>query len=115
RKRRRGAADSGQARKRSRLLPSSAGGTLQTELIDLEESEVIDLTGESSEPEVITLSDDESAVVKVHGGKQSQQYPLGSRAAETEAELLASKNEEEPRDIDRYVRKKMSLSILISD
>ncbi|XP_053797681.1 uncharacterized protein LOC128787522 isoform X2 [Vidua chalybeata] len=55
RKRPGGAIDSRPARKRSRLLPSSAGGTSQTEPRDLEESatpafepEVIDLTGEDT-------------------------------------------------------------------
>ncbi|NWZ96917.1 RNF4 ligase, partial [Nesospiza acunhae] len=71
RKRPGGAVGSRPARKRSRLLPSSAGGTSQTEPRDLEESGAPafgpDLTGESSEPEVIVISDDESPVVSMNG------------------------------------------------
>nr|XP_041570939.1 E3 ubiquitin-protein ligase RNF4-like [Taeniopygia guttata] len=95
RKRPGGAVDSRPAWKRSRLLPSSAGGTLQTEPTELKESgtpafepagvEVIDLTGDSSEPEVITISDDESPV----DTQQSQQQPHLSRASENSAEPLA--------------------------
>ncbi|NWW76196.1 RNF4 ligase, partial [Climacteris rufus] len=115
RKRHGGAVDSTQAQKRSRLLPSSAGGTSQTEPTELEECGrpelIIDLTGESSESEVITLSDDESAVVQ--DGEQSQQNPCCSRAAENSPELLASGNEEEPRENDGYVTDKMSLQLHI--
>ncbi|XP_063014049.1 uncharacterized protein LOC134418951 [Melospiza melodia melodia] len=121
RKRPGGAVGSRPARKRSRLLPSSAGGTLQTEPRDLEESgapafepgeevidltgeEVIDLTGEdvidlpggSSEPEVITLSDNESPVDR----EQSQQQPHLSRASENSVEPLARNDEEEPIEDD---------------
>nr|XP_041571854.1 E3 ubiquitin-protein ligase RNF4-like isoform X2 [Taeniopygia guttata] len=134
RKRPGGAVDSRPARKRSRLLPSSAGGTSQTEPTDLEERgtpafepDVIDLTGEdtidltgedenaidvageeviqlryegvihlpgeSSEPEVITISDDESSMDR----EQSQQQLNLSRTSD---EPLARGDEEEPRDID---------------
>nr|XP_041571836.1 uncharacterized protein LOC115495026 isoform X5 [Taeniopygia guttata] len=158
RKRPGGAVDSRPARKRSRLLPSSAGGTSQTEPTDLEERgtpafepDVIDLTGEdenainvageeviqltyedaidvareeviqltyedaidvdgeeviqlryegvihlpgeSSEPEVITISDDESSMDR----EQSQQQLNLSRTSD---EPLAREDEEEPRDID---------------
>nr|XP_032604063.2 uncharacterized protein LOC115494718 isoform X2 [Taeniopygia guttata] len=106
RKRPGGAVDSRPARKRSRLLPSSAGGTSQMEPIDLEESgtpafepaagEVIDLTGVSSEPEVITISDDESPVDR----QQSQQQPHLSRVSENSAEPLAKNDEEEPGEDD---------------
>ncbi|XP_048161212.1 E3 ubiquitin-protein ligase RNF4-like [Corvus hawaiiensis] len=107
RKRPGGALDSTQARKRSRLLPSSAGGTSQAELIDLEgsgtlafepagEEVVIDLTGESSGPEVIVISDDESDV----DTEQSQQQPHPSRASENSSEALARDDEEEAREND---------------
>ncbi|NXF25018.1 RNF4 ligase, partial [Rhodinocichla rosea] len=109
RKRPGGAVGSRPARKRSRLLPSSAGGTSQTEPRDLEESgapafepDVIDLTGESSEPEVITISDDESS-----DREQNQQHPHVSSAAGNSADLLARDDEEEPRDVDGYVREKL--------
>ncbi|NXR72090.1 RNF4 ligase, partial [Pycnonotus jocosus] len=75
--------------------------------------EVIDLTGESSEPEVIVISDDESDVVKEN--EESQQYPLDCREAENSAELGASDNEEEPRDTDEYVTDEASLQSVISD
>ncbi|XP_064273203.1 E3 ubiquitin-protein ligase RNF4-like [Passer domesticus] len=106
RKRRGGAVGSTPARKRSRLLPSSAGGASQTEPIDLEESgapafepacrEFIDLTGESSGPEVITISDYESP----GNGEQSQQQPHVSRASENYVEPLARNDEGEPREDD---------------
>ncbi|XP_023782201.1 uncharacterized protein LOC111928939 [Cyanistes caeruleus] len=94
------ALDSTPARKRSRLLPSRAAGTLQTEQIDREESaspalepEVIDLTGDSPEPEVITISDDESPV-------QSPQQPRLSRASDNSPEPLERNNGEEPGEDD---------------
>ncbi|KAM3672049.1 uncharacterized protein VK521_003398 [Ammospiza maritima maritima] len=111
RKRPGGAVGSRPARKRSRLLPSSAGGTSQTEPRDLEESgapafepEVIDLTGddirdlpgESSEAEVITISDNESPVER----EQSQQQPHLCRASENSVEPLARNDEEEPIEDD---------------
>ncbi|NXL14056.1 RNF4 ligase, partial [Setophaga kirtlandii] len=112
RKRPGGAVGSRPARKRSRLLPSSAGGTSQTEPRDLEESgapafepDIIDLTGESSEPEVITISDDESPVDR----EQNQQHPHVSSAAGNSTDLLARNDEEEPRDVDGYAREKVSL------
>ncbi|NXB96472.1 RNF4 ligase, partial [Vidua chalybeata] len=120
RKRPGGAIDSRPARKRSRLLPSSAGGTSQTEPRDLEESatpafepEFLDLTGDSSELGVIAISIDESPVVQDR--EQSQQYPLGSREAENSAELRASDSEEEPRYNDEYVADEVSLQSAISD
>ncbi|RMC13971.1 hypothetical protein DUI87_09055 [Hirundo rustica rustica] len=103
RKRPGGAVESKPARKRSRLLPSSAGEISQTEPRDLEQSgppasepEIIDLTGESSESEVIVVSDDESAVDR----EQSQQQPHLFRASENSAEPVARNDEEEPREDD---------------
>ncbi|XP_053832636.1 uncharacterized protein LOC128806829 [Vidua macroura] len=63
------------------------------EVIDLTGEDVVDLTGESSEPEVIIISDDESPMDR----EQSQQQLHLSRAS---AEPLARDDEEEPRDID---------------
>ncbi|XP_023782036.1 E3 ubiquitin-protein ligase CIP8-like isoform X2 [Cyanistes caeruleus] len=83
------ALDSTPAQKRSRLLPSRAGGTLETEP---REAEVIDLTGDSPEPEVITISDDESPV--------SPQQPHLSRASENSPEPLERNDGEEPREDD---------------
>ncbi|XP_023773830.1 uncharacterized protein LOC111922499 [Cyanistes caeruleus] len=82
--------DSAPAQKRSRLLASRAGGTWQTETV---EPEVIDLTGDSPQPEVITTSDDESPV-------QSQQQPRLSRASENSAEPLERNSAEEAREDD---------------
>ncbi|XP_053832637.1 uncharacterized protein LOC128806830 [Vidua macroura] len=124
RKRPGGAIDSRPARKRSRLLPSSAGGTSQTEPRDLEESataafepaggEFLDLTGDSSELEVIAIntvpSQPTSTLMNTSAclrtacrewdSQQSQQQPHLSRASENSAEPLARNDEEEPREDD---------------
>ncbi|KFO60586.1 E3 ubiquitin-protein ligase RNF4, partial [Corvus brachyrhynchos] len=76
------------------------------------EEVIIDLTGESSGPEVIVISDDESDVVQVQDREQSQQSPLGSRETENSAELWAGDNEEEPRDNNGYVTHEVSLQSL---
>ncbi|NWZ90350.1 RNF4 ligase, partial [Nesospiza acunhae] len=119
RKRPGGAVGSRPARKRSRLLPSSAGGTSQTEPRDLEESgeDVIDLTGESSESEVIIISDNESPVVSSEGHTPLHLAfkPHLSRASENSAEPLARNDEEEPIEDDGYVREKVSVKAVISD
>ncbi|XP_039235504.1 uncharacterized protein LOC113995619 isoform X4 [Pipra filicauda] len=106
RKRRGGAVNSRQASKRSRLLASSAGEASAAEPIDLEESrvlsfdlavdEIIDLTDESAEPEVIDLTGDDSVVQ----WEQNQQHPVVSSAADNSVVLLTSDDEEEPRDND---------------
>ncbi|XP_039235522.1 uncharacterized protein LOC113995619 isoform X8 [Pipra filicauda] len=106
RKRRGGAINSRQASKRSRLLASSAGEASAAEPIDLEESrvlsfdlavdEIIDLTDESAEPEVIDLTGDDSVVQ----WEQNQQHPVVSSAADNSVVLLTSDDEEEPRDND---------------
>ncbi|NXD45080.1 RNF4 ligase, partial [Copsychus sechellarum] len=116
RKRPGGAADSGSARKRSRLQPSSAAGTSQAEPVELLGSagQFIDVTSQSSVPEVIvTFSDDETPVVLDR--EQSQQYLLASRDTEDSAELWASDNEDEAIDNNRYVTDKVSLQCAISD
>ncbi|XP_051646099.1 uncharacterized protein LOC127472247 [Manacus candei] len=106
RKRRGGAVNSRQAPKRSRLLASSAGEASAAEPIDLEDSrvlsfdlavdEIIDLTDESAEPEVIDLTGDDSVVQ----WEQNQEHPLVSSAADNSVVLLTSDDEEEPRDND---------------
>ncbi|NWT29598.1 RNF4 ligase, partial [Cardinalis cardinalis] len=70
--------------------------------------DVIDLTGESSEPDVITISDNESPVDR----EQNQQHPHVSSAAGNSADLLARDDEEEPRDVDGYAREKLELKQL---
>ncbi|XP_075606892.1 E3 ubiquitin-protein ligase RNF4-like [Balearica regulorum gibbericeps] len=65
RKRRGGAVHSRQARKRNRLMASTAEMASEAEPIELEESageEVVDLTCESSEPVVVDLTHDDSLV-----------------------------------------------------
>ncbi|NWW81942.1 RNF4 ligase, partial [Climacteris rufus] len=115
RKRHGGAVDSTQAQKRSRLLPSSAGGTSQTEPTELEEcgtlsfeheENIIELTGEYSEAEVLPLSDNESAV---QDREQNQQQPNVSTAGENSAEPLARDDGEESRDNYEYVREKLHI------
>ncbi|KAM7112809.1 E3 ubiquitin-protein ligase RNF4-like [Ciconia maguari] len=66
RKRRGGAANSRQARKRNRLVASTAEMASEAEPIELEESageEVVDLTCESSDPVVVDLTHNDSVVV----------------------------------------------------
>ncbi|NXU86469.1 RNF4 ligase, partial [Xiphorhynchus elegans] len=102
------AGDSRPARKRRRLLDSSAGGASQAEPIDSIQSGmlsfelVIDLTGESSGPEVRDLTDD----LVLHQ-EQSQQHPLVSGAADNPVVLLMTDDEEEPGDNDGYVTDKI--------
>ncbi|NWU16214.1 RNF4 ligase, partial [Cephalopterus ornatus] len=106
RKRRGGDVNSGQASKRSRLLPSSAGEPSTAEPRDLEESavdEIIDLTNESSQSEVIDLTGDDSDVQ----GDQNEERPHVSSAADDSVVLLVSDDEEEPRDDDGYVTDKV--------
>ncbi|NXR39430.1 RNF4 ligase, partial [Zosterops hypoxanthus] len=67
--------------------------------------DVIDLTGESSEPEVIIISDDESVVDR----EQNQQHSRVSSETENSADLLARDDEEEPRDVDRYARENLHI------
>ncbi|KAJ7400842.1 E3 ubiquitin-protein ligase RNF4 [Pitangus sulphuratus] len=91
--------DSGQARKRRRLVASSAGGTSEAEPVDPRENaveEVIDLPDRSSETEVSDLTDDDSVVQQ----EQSQQDPRLLRAADNSAALLTNDDEEELRDSD---------------
>ncbi|GAB0188056.1 E3 ubiquitin-protein ligase RNF4 [Grus japonensis] len=70
RKRRGGAVNSRQGRKRNRLMASTAEMASEAEPIELEESageEVVDLTCESSEPVVVDLTHNDSVVPSVHG------------------------------------------------
>ncbi|XP_026518218.1 E3 ubiquitin-protein ligase RNF4-like, partial [Terrapene carolina triunguis] len=66
RKRRGGAINSRQTRKRNRLVASATEMASEAEPIELEESageEVVDLTCESSEPVVVDLTHNDSVVV----------------------------------------------------
>ncbi|XP_071664594.1 E3 ubiquitin-protein ligase RNF4-like [Patagioenas fasciata] len=65
RKRRGGAVNSRQARKRNRVMASTAEMASEAEPIELEESageEVVDLTCESSDPVVVDLTHNDSVV-----------------------------------------------------
>ncbi|NXD26248.1 RNF4 ligase, partial [Spelaeornis formosus] len=109
RKRPGGAVNSTPARKRRRLLPSNAGGTSYAEAIDVEEStpafepEVIDLRGESSEPEVIIIGDDESSEVSSDWHTPSCSL-LASNYLRHSSELLAWDSPEEAGDNEGYPR-----------
>ncbi|XP_069651245.1 E3 ubiquitin-protein ligase RNF4 isoform X1 [Haliaeetus albicilla] len=66
RKRRGGAVNSRQARKRNRLMASTTEMASEAEPIELEESageEVVDLTCESSDPVVVDLTHNDSVVI----------------------------------------------------
>ncbi|PKK30827.1 ring finger protein 4, transcript variant X1, partial [Columba livia] len=68
RKRRGGAVNSRQARKRNRVVASTAEMASEAEPIELEESageEVVDLTCESSDPVVVDLTHNDSVVIKL--------------------------------------------------
>ncbi|XP_049649303.1 E3 ubiquitin-protein ligase RNF4-like [Accipiter gentilis] len=66
RKRRGGAVNSRQARKRNRLMASTTGTTSEAEPAEPAESageEVVDLTRESSDPVVVDLTHNDSVVI----------------------------------------------------
>ncbi|XP_056345602.1 uncharacterized protein LOC130252238 isoform X2 [Oenanthe melanoleuca] len=101
RKRPGGAAESGPARKRSRLQRSTTAGTSQTERAELVESRTPalepDLSSQSSVPEVIViLNDDESPLDR----EQSQQLQYLSGASENSDEQQARDAEEGLREDD---------------
>ncbi|KAM9294949.1 E3 ubiquitin-protein ligase RNF4-like [Morus bassanus] len=79
RKRRGGAVNSRQARKRSRLVASTAEMASEAEPIELEESageEVVDLTCESSDPVVVDLTHNDSVVRINDKGEMSSGFLL---------------------------------------
>ncbi|KAM6429754.1 LOW QUALITY PROTEIN: E3 ubiquitin-protein ligase RNF4 [Rhynochetos jubatus] len=108
RKRRGGAVNSRQARKRSRLTASTAEMASEAEPIELEESageEVVDLTCESSDPVVVDLTHNDSVVVK----NQRQRRNLRLRGQrQSDSCVLSSDDEDETRDNDVYVTDKVS-------
>ncbi|KAH1170188.1 hypothetical protein KIL84_001173 [Mauremys mutica] len=108
RKRRGGAINSRQTRKRNRLVASATEMASEAEPIELEESageEVVDLTCESSEPVVVDLTHNDSVVVK----NQRQQRNLGLRSQrQSDSCVLSSDDEDESRDNDVYVTNKVS-------
>ncbi|NWI50096.1 RNF4 ligase, partial [Calyptomena viridis] len=109
RKRRGGAVSSRQARKRNRLMASTAEMASEAEPIELEESageEVVDLTCESSDPVVVDLTHNDSVVV---GKNQRQRRNLRLRSQrQSDSCVLSSDDEDETRDNDVYVTDKVS-------
>ncbi|NXF33537.1 RNF4 ligase, partial [Nyctibius bracteatus] len=109
RKRRGGAVNSRQGRKRSRLMASTAERASEAEPIELEESaveEVVDLTCESSDPVVVDLTHNDSVVVSKN---QRQRRNLRLRSQrQSDSCVLSSDDEDETRDNDVYVTDKVS-------
>ncbi|NXC95659.1 RNF4 ligase, partial [Certhia familiaris] len=97
RKRPGGAVGSRPARKRSRLLPSSAGGTSQAEPPELEEGGTSAFEPAGSRVFMWFLK--ASISTPFQDGEQSQQEPYLSRASDDSSEPLA-RDDEEPRDTD---------------
>ncbi|XP_039395426.1 E3 ubiquitin-protein ligase RNF4 isoform X1 [Mauremys mutica] len=110
RKRRGGAINSRQTRKRNRLVASATEMASEAEPIELEESageEVVDLTCESSEPVVVDLTHNDSVVIVEEN--QRQQRNLGLRSQrQSDSCVLSSDDEDESRDNDVYVTNKVS-------
>ncbi|NXN96950.1 RNF4 ligase, partial [Rhinopomastus cyanomelas] len=108
RKRRGGAANSRQTRKRNSFA-SAAEMASEAEPIELEESageEVVDLTCESSDPVVVDLTHSDSVVVSKN---QQPRRNLRLRSQrQSDSCVLSSDDEDEPRDNDVYVTDKVS-------
>ncbi|KAM6206127.1 LOW QUALITY PROTEIN: E3 ubiquitin-protein ligase RNF4-like [Sarcoramphus papa] len=108
RKRRGGAVNSRRARKRNRLMASTAEMASEAEPIELEESageEVVDLTCEPSDPVVVDLTHNDSVVVK----NQRQRRNLRLRGQrQLDICILISDDDDEPGDNDVYVTDKVS-------
>ncbi|XP_043368515.1 E3 ubiquitin-protein ligase RNF4 isoform X2 [Dermochelys coriacea] len=108
RKRRGGAINSRQTRKRNRLVTSATEMASEAEPIELEESageEVVDLTCESSEPVVVDLTHSDSVVIV----EENQRRNLGLRSQrQSDSCVLSSDDEDESRDNDVYVTNKVS-------
>ncbi|NWX14353.1 RNF4 ligase, partial [Aegotheles bennettii] len=102
RKRRGGAVNSRQARKRNRLMASTAEMASEAEPIELEESageEVVDLTCESSEPVVVDLTHNDSVVVSKNQ-QQRRNLPLQDQS---DILIVLSDDEDEPGDNNIFV------------
>ncbi|KAJ7419024.1 cilia- and flagella-associated protein 99 [Willisornis vidua] len=120
RKRRGGAVNSRQARKRNRLVASTAEMASEAEPIELEESageEVVDLTCESSGPVVVDLTHNDSVVrfkekAKEEKKNQRQRRNLRLRSQrQSDSCVLSSDDEDETRDSDVYVTDKVSREV----
>ncbi|XP_065261513.1 E3 ubiquitin-protein ligase RNF4 [Emys orbicularis] len=110
RKRRGGAINSRQTRKRNRLVASATEMASEAEPIELEESageEVVDLTCESSEPVVVDLTHNDSVVIVEENQRQRRNLGLRSQQ-QSDSCVLSSDDEDESRDNDVYVTNKVS-------
>ncbi|XP_032843218.1 E3 ubiquitin-protein ligase RNF4 [Tyto alba] len=105
RKRRGGAVNSRQARKRNRLAASTAEMASEAEPIELEESageEVVDLTCESSDPVVVDLTHNDSVVIVEENQQQRRNLRLIGQQ-QLDICILISDDEDEPRDNDIWM------------
>ncbi|KFR03914.1 E3 ubiquitin-protein ligase RNF4, partial [Nipponia nippon] len=103
RKRRGGAVNSRQARKRNRLVASTAETASEAEPIELEESageEVVDLTCESSDPVVVDLTHNDSVVVSKNERQRGNLRQRGQRPSDI---CVLISDDDETRDNDAYV------------
>ncbi|KAM6313445.1 E3 ubiquitin-protein ligase RNF4 [Aegotheles albertisi] len=110
RKRCGGAVNSRQARKRNRLMASTAEMASEAEPIELEESAgevVVDLACESSELAVVDLTHNDSVVVSKNQ-QQRRNLPLQDQS---DILILLSDDEDEPGDNNVYVTDKLSTVI----
>ncbi|XP_068005702.1 E3 ubiquitin-protein ligase RNF4 isoform X1 [Melanerpes formicivorus] len=110
RKRRGGAVNARQARKRNRLVASTAEMASEAEPIEVEESageEVVDLTCESSEPVVVDLTHNDSVVIVEENQRPRRNLRLRSQR-QSDSCVLSSDDEDETRDNDVYVTNKVS-------
>ncbi|XP_065490967.1 E3 ubiquitin-protein ligase RNF4 [Caloenas nicobarica] len=109
RKRRGGAVNSRQARRRNRPMSSTAEMASGAEPIELEESageEVVDLASESSNPVVVDPTHNDSVVTVEENQRQSRNLGLiGQR--HLSICILISTDEDEPRYNDAYVTDKV--------
>ncbi|NXF33538.1 RNF4 ligase, partial [Nyctibius bracteatus] len=105
RKRHGGAVNSRQGRKRSRLMASTTGTASEAGPTELEGSDVIDLTDESSNPIVINLTHDDSVVVSKNQQQGRNFRPRDQHQLDICIQL--SKDEDEPRDNHMYVMDKV--------
>ncbi|XP_054681420.1 E3 ubiquitin-protein ligase RNF4-like [Grus americana] len=100
RKRRGGAVNSRQGRKRNRLMASTAEMASEAEPIELEESageEVVDLTCESSEPVVVDLTHNDSVVIVEENQQERRNLRLRGQR-QWDICILISDDEDDPRD-----------------
>ncbi|NXW89054.1 RNF4 ligase, partial [Alopecoenas beccarii] len=114
RKRRGGAVNSRQARKRNRLMASTAEMASEAEPIELEESageEVVDLASQSSDPVLTDLTQNDSVVVSKNQRQSRNLGLIGQR--HLSICILISTDEDEPRYNDVYVTDKCTVKLMV--